>query len=238
MRRLARLLKRSSALRAAGRKGEHHLLNWVERVYDFRYNIHTRSDDPGPTFRDDEGYDPISYPGLEHIRRHVGFLPGEVLVDIGCGRGRALCIFSREPEVERCVGVEYHLGHVQIARQNAGSVRARTAVIDIINGDAGEQDYDGATLILLFNPFGEATMRKTMQCIERSLQRDPRPLRVLYVNPKYERVLEEQPWLTKVSAFDIPNRIHRSLPTSLWHSRGCSTLAASPVRVPLTARVA
>jgi predicted RNA methylase len=228
MRHIVKALKRNRALRSAGYKSELFLLNRIEALYDLRYNIHTRSDDLNPAFRDDEGYDPISYPGLDYIRKRVGFLPGEVLVDIGCGRGRALCVFAREPTVAQCVGIEYHAGHAQIARQNAQTVRAKRASIDIIHGDAAEQDYDSTTLVFLFNPFGEVTMRKTVERIERSLQRTPRPLRILYVNPKYESVLAEQPWLTKVRSFDIPNRIHRSLPSSLWRSQGGATPPDSP----------
>jgi hypothetical protein len=228
MQHIVRRLKRSGALREAGRKGELYLLNRIETLYDLRYRIRTRSDDFDPAFTDDEGYDPISYPGLDYIRKQVGFLPGEVFVDIGCGRGRALCVFAREPAIARCVGIEYHAGHAQIAKRNAQTVRAKVAAIDVIHGDAAEQDYDSTTLIFMYNPFGEATMRKTMERIGWSLQTTPRSLRILYVNPKYENVLAEQPWLTKTGSLDIPNRVHRSLPSSLWRSQESATAPATP----------
>ncbi len=139
-------------------------------------------------------------------------------MDIGCGQGRAICVFSREPAVERCIVIEYHSSHAEAARQSANRGRGRTAPITVIEGDAAEQTHDGTTLILLFNPFGGATMRRTVERIGASLLKDPRPMRVVYVNPKYGHVLAEQPWLTRTDAFEIPNRVHRSLPTSVWHS--------------------
>ncbi len=211
-------LKRNDRFRAAGRKAEQYLLNGIEACFDLRYNITTRWSDLTPAFADDEGYGPVSYPGLKYIHKRVGIAPREVLVDIGCGQGRAICVFSREPAVERCIGIEYHSSHAEAARRNAKRVRGRTAPITVIEGDAAEQTYDGTTLIFLFNPFGEATMRRTVERIGASLLKDPRPIRVVYVNPKYEHVLAEQPWLTKTDAFEIPNRVHRSLPTSVWHS--------------------
>jgi predicted RNA methylase len=223
-RRIVNLTNLFSAMRAAARKGELRLLHMVEALYDLRFNIRTRSDDLSPAFRDDEGYDPISYPALEYIRKHVGFVSGEVFVDIGCGRGRAVCVFSRLAGVARCIGIEYHSGHARIARHNAAKVRGRIASIDVINADASAQDYDGATFIFMYNPFGEATMRQTMRCIEESLRRTPRSLRILYVNPKYDNVLADQPWLTRVESLQIPNRIHRSLPSSLWRCDGGPTL--------------
>jgi len=213
-------LKRYEMVRKAGRGAERYLLNGIETVLDFRYNIHTRSNDVNPAFQDDEGYDPISYPGLKCIQEKVGIAEGEVLVDIGCGRGRAICLFSRLPAVARCIGIEYHLGHARIAQKNAHNVRGGVAPITVIHGDAAEQSYDDTTLIFLFNPFGEATMRRTIDRIGLSLQERPRPIRLVYVNPKHENVLAEQPWLTKIDSFFIPNRIHRSLPTSLWRATG------------------
>ncbi len=211
-------LKRNNTFRAAGRKAEQYLLNGIETCFDLRYNITTRWNDLTPAFADDEGYGPVSYPGLKCIHERVGIAPREVLVDIGCGQGRAICVFSRVPAVERCIGIEYHAAHAEAARQNAKRVRGRTAPIIVIEGDAAEQTYDGTTLIFLFNPFGETTMRRTVERIGASLLNDPRPMRVVYVNPKYEHVLAEQPWLAKTDAFEIPNRVHRSLPTSVWRS--------------------
>jgi len=217
-------LKRHEFVRKSGRRAERYLLNVIETIWDFRYNINTRSDDLNPAFPDDEGYDPISYPGLGCIRGKIEFHPQEVLVDIGCGRGRALCVFSREPQVARCVGIEYHAIHAGIAQRNAQSVRGRLAAITIIQGDASEQNYADMTLIFLFNPFGEATMRRTIHRIGLSLRENPRPIRLVYVNPKHENVLMEQSWLSKTDSFFIPNRIHRSLPTSVWRSIGYESL--------------
>jgi hypothetical protein len=211
-------MKRNPALRSIGYKIELSLLSIIEGAFDFRYNISTRSDNLKPAFVDDEGYDPITYPGLRYIQDRVKIAPGEVLADVGCGRGRAVCFFSRNPSVARCVGIEYHTGHAEIARHNAEHLRGRIAPISIVEGDAAGHDYGEITMALLFNPFGEATMRRTIRAIYQSLLEHPRPLRLVYVNPKFEHVFQEQPWLVKTDTFLIPNRIHRSLPTSVWHS--------------------
>jgi len=210
--------KRHGILRRAGRRAERYLLTFRETLLDIRYNINTRWEDIRPSFPDDEGYGPISYAGIKYIQQRVGFAPNEVFVDIGCGRGRAICMFARQRAVARCVGVEYHATHAQIALRNARNVRRRVAPILVIQGDAAEQDYTDITLFLLVNPFGEATMRRTIQRIALSLQANPRPIRLVYVNPKYENVLAEQPWLAKTDNFFIPNRIRETLPTSVWSS--------------------
>jgi SAM-dependent methyltransferase len=211
-------LRPKKVLHAITRRLETHLLTFIDLWFDTRYNITTRSDNFEPAFEDDGGYDPMSYSGLKRILKKVPIVPGEVLADIGCGRGRVVCVFGRQRGVAQCLGVEYHSGHAETARQNAVNLRGRQASIRILEGDAAKQNYDDVTLAFLFNPFGAATMRRTIRQIEISLERHPRSLRLVYVNPKHETVLEEQPWLVKIDTFHIPYRVFQSLRTSLWRS--------------------
>lgn len=99
------------------------------------------------------------------------------------------------------------------------------APITIIQGDAGEQSYNDITLVFLYNPFGEATMRRTVQRIGLSFHQRPRPMKLVCVNPEHENVLAEQPWLSKIDSFFLLTRIHSALPnsslaTSVWRSTG------------------
>lgn len=216
--RTAPYLKPKKLLRAITRRVERSLLICLDSWFDGRYNIATRSDNFDPAFHDDAGYDPMSYTGLKCILKKVPIFPGEVLADIGCGRGRVVCVFARQRGIAQCLGVEYHPSHAKTAQQNAVNLRGRLAQIHIVEGNAAEQSYDGVTLVFLFNPFGEATMRRTIQKIGTSLERHKRPLRLIYVNPEHETIFEEQPWLVKVETFRIPYRVFQSLRTSLWRS--------------------
>ena len=213
--------KLSRFIRRVGLRVKWELLKFIEISLDCRYNINARSNDRDPAFPDDTGYSPVDYSGLKCIREKIGLGAKEVLVDIGCGRGRALCVFSRQPAIVRCVGIEYLATHVRIAQQNAQRMRGRIAPITIIQGDAGEQSYNDVTLIFLFNPFGEATMRRTIHRIGLSFQRSPRPMKLVYVNPRHENVFAEQPWLTKIDSFCIPNGMDPPLATSVWSSAEC-----------------
>lgn len=102
-------------VRKVGRRAEWQLLNFIETAWGFRYNINTVSDDCDPAFPDDQGYHLINYSGLKYIQEKIGLGAQEVLVDIGCGRGRGLCVFSRHMAIARCVGIECQATRVRIA---------------------------------------------------------------------------------------------------------------------------
>lgn len=44
-------------------------------------------------------------------------------------------------------------------------------------------------MFLLFNPFGEVALRQTLESIEKTLDENPRPTRIAYLNPLHENVL-------------------------------------------------
>jgi hypothetical protein len=56
----------------------------------------------------------------------------------------------------------------------------------------------GPTIIYMYNPFGEQTVREVASNVQRSLEQDPRPLLVVYYNPVHQHLLQEVPALQQV----------------------------------------
>jgi tRNA G46 methylase TrmB len=154
-------LKPRKVFYAIRRRVEIPLFTCIDVLFDAIYNITThsgrisaRSDNVDPAFQDDAGYEPMSYFALQRLLKQLLIVPGEVFVDIGCGRGRVVCVFARQRAIAKCVGVEYQVEYAKTAQKNAAKLRGRKAPICIVEGNAAEQNYDDATLIFLFNPFG------------------------------------------------------------------------------------
>lgn len=80
-------------------------------------------------------------------------------VDIGCGKGK-ICIDARRMGgFGRVIGVDFSAALVTIARENARKCGFGDE-IELVCADATQYDLpDGASLVYLFNPFGEAIMR-------------------------------------------------------------------------------
>jgi SAM-dependent methyltransferase len=132
------------------------------------------------------------YEVIEELSSYLG--PEDVLVDIGCGKGRVLCVAAARATFRRAVGIELMRDLVEIARDNASRMRLRTPV-QVVQGSAAEVSVDDGTVYFLFNPFGESTLGAVLENLRRSLEARPRQLRVFYRNPRFARLLEGADWL-------------------------------------------
>lgn len=146
-------------------------------------------------FADPVDYETIDYRLIHEYLKPVPFRAPDVFVDIGCGAGRLLCLLARR-KVGRCIGVEADPALARLARANAERLRGRKAPVEVWQGDAASAEYSDGTLFWLLNPFGARTLAAVLERIARSLVAQPRPVRILYVNPVHEEVLHSCPWLT------------------------------------------
>ena len=136
------------------------------------------------------------------------------MYDIGCGMGRIVCMAARRP-VQRCVGVELNDTLVIAASENAKHMRGRLCDIEIIHADATALDYRDGTLFIMHNPFGPDTMREVLGRIRRSLQHQPREVRIAYGHPMHNDVLEQCPWLV---CTHVGSSLFHEHPTTFWRS--------------------
>ncbi|HTV19522.1 MAG TPA: class I SAM-dependent methyltransferase [Polyangiaceae bacterium] len=141
-------------------------------------------------------YQGANYLYLEQIAKLVtrDALEPLVFYDIGCGKGRPLCVMARHP-FAKVVGVELDAELCEVARRNARRLRGRVAPIEIVSADAASLDYSDGHVFFFFNPFGAPTLRAVLASIERSLARAPRRVTVIYYNAVHEALLAAQPWL-------------------------------------------
>lgn len=119
-----------------------------------------------------DGADPTAFPGLGaygtssidywQLRRifcganGLEARPGDVLVDVGCGKGRVLNHWLRLGRAERIVGIELDPRWAEpAARRLAAFPKA-----EVICGDALESIPPDANLFFLFNPFGPAVLER------------------------------------------------------------------------------
>lgn len=175
-----------------------------EDAFDAFYGIRTYAPllpgAPDPADRD-QGYEPVSYRGLDVINRRVGLRADDVVYDLGCGMGRATCYFARSP-IRGSIGVELDPRLAETAQRNAQTLRGRRAPIAIHQGDATQQPYGDGSLFFLFNPFSAAVLAPVLDRI--AAARNGRPLRFIYVNPQAREVMDAAPWLKRSDWFSIP----------------------------------
>lgn len=137
-------------------------------------------------------YETFAYSSIAAILRRLELGASDVVVDVGCGKGRVVCC-AATLDVARVVGVDIDPALCETARENAARLRGRRASVELRAIPAQGFDFSDVTAIVMFNPFGEATMKQVTASLCASLERRPREVRVAYVNPLHEGVLARAP---------------------------------------------
>lgn len=140
--------------------------------------------------------------GIDFIHKTIAGLDVDyskyTFVDLGSGKGRALLIASHFP-FRRIIGVEFSEKLNDIARANISAYRPpdqRCRRLEALCRDAGEYDLpSGPVVIYLYNAFDAVILRRVADRLAASLAREPRDIRLVYVNPVHRPVLDPLPWL-------------------------------------------
>jgi SAM-dependent methyltransferase len=116
-------------------------------------------------------------------------------VDLGSGKGRTLLMASEYP-FRRIVGVELIAELHRGAQENIRAYHSATQQcrqIEALCADACEFEFPEEPLVLyLFNPLPEHALSEVLLRLEKSLERAPRAVWIVYHNPLLERVIGER----------------------------------------------
>ncbi|MCC5979480.1 MAG: hypothetical protein JJU21_15575 [Salinarimonas sp.] len=115
-------------------------------------------------------------------------------VDVGSGWGYALGIAAQYP-FRKLTGIEFAGEFHKMACTNMDALAAAGSLdrtrVELRHESALESELPQEPLVLLLaNPFGPAVMRPFIERVAQSHRDNPRPITVIYVNPKHADLFE------------------------------------------------
>ncbi|MGE5404429.1 MAG: methyltransferase domain-containing protein [Candidatus Saccharibacteria bacterium] len=128
------------------------------------------------------------YLALIHAFGKIEMSESDVVVDVGCGRGRAIIWLLKNRKVAKIYGVELN---DKVAQQTAKRF-AKYNNVDIINGDALESIPQEATVFYLYNPFVGSIVLRYKEKLE-ELFYTKKSITIVYHNPIYLKVFLNDP---------------------------------------------
>lgn len=139
-----------------------------------------------------EGYVPSRFlPTLRAIRR-LRLGEGDVVADLGAGKGLGVLLAAEYP-VRLVVGIEIVPALAEIARENVcrNQRRLKARRVEIVTGDVLAWPIpDDLSVVYLYSPFFGDVFSQVLDRLLDSLERRPRPLRLVYTYPReHERLL-------------------------------------------------
>lgn len=147
------------------------------------------------------GYDPaerVAYEPSRWLALPVGLSgwavgEGDVLVDIGAGKGRVVVQAARHYRFRRVIGVELSATLAEQARANVERNRGRLRCpnVELVTSDALAWEPPGdLTIAYLFHPFPGEVFSELVARLAAFVTARDRPLRIVYVNPsEHDRLL-------------------------------------------------
>ena len=138
-------------------------------------------------------YMPAIYPVLELVFQQINVAHISHLLDIGSGKGRAICVAAAKG-CKKVSGIDISkslcmdaLQNLSIIQQQHPSILAKVILKDALLYEIPE-DID---CIFLFNPFDAYLMEEVVKNIKKSLSLHPRKLTVIYANPLYKSLFTD-----------------------------------------------
>ncbi|MDQ3276287.1 MAG: methyltransferase domain-containing protein [Actinomycetota bacterium] len=166
-----------------------------DATFDHWYGVRTRalgeSRRGAPTIGDRVGYEPAGWLNLRRILSPREVDEGDIFLDLGSGMGRVVLQAARYP-FRRVIGVEVSVDLHEAARENVARSREKLRCRDVVLVRSDVMDYpvpDDVTVVFLYNPFRGETFAQAVDAVLASVDRNPRRMRIVYVNPCEEQAL-------------------------------------------------
>ncbi|HVS53539.1 MAG TPA: class I SAM-dependent methyltransferase [Opitutaceae bacterium] len=169
----------------------------INRLDDFRWErrLGVRTTGGAAVERDDaHDYGYLAYHTYFAVLDALRLTPEDVVADLGCGKGRVVCI-AAQYRVREVIGVEIDPALCVQAAINVARLRHRRTPVQFACQSAVDFDFDPVTAIVMFHPFGAATLNAVLARLHNSLARRPRRFQVAYCNPLLSPLLAAKPWL-------------------------------------------
>ena len=130
-------------------------------------------------------YMPVSYDILEELFNQLNKQQCHHFLDIGCGKGRALCVAAANG-IQKVSGIDFSKPLCSMAEKNLAATKLKIPGLEyrIFNNDAFyfsiPADVD---CIFMFNPFDDVMMSGVAENIAASVANHPRKITLIYANP-------------------------------------------------------
>lgn len=136
-------------------------------------------------------YMPASYLLLEDIFSRLPADHRKHFLDIGCGKGRVLCVAAHKG-FNKVTGIDF--SSELCAKAEANLLLTKKIIpslnFSLINKDASTMEIPpDADCIFFFNPFDQYIMNAVTKNIQASYLRNPRIIYIVYLNPLYKNEL-------------------------------------------------
>jgi SAM-dependent methyltransferase len=145
-------------------------------------------------------YSPSSWGALRRILPASEIGPDDVFIDVGCGMGRVVFEAAGYP-FRRVLGIDIAPTLIEAANavieKNRQALRCRDVELAVADG-ATYRIPDDVTVAYVANPFEGPPFEAFLSSLIESVDRNPRRVRLIYVDPREAARLETDPRIVPI----------------------------------------
>lgn len=155
------------------------------------------------------------YEGLDIVLKDLDLKPDDSIIDIGCGKGRAIAYMLSHGIINKITGIEINPVVAKIAREWT----AKFPNVEIIEGDAFGLDYNDYDVLYMYRPMDTGAFICFVELLEQTLTHDIKLFYYVdtqsgfYINGRAGWTLEKQEFIYKVHGHYIHKNPQRY---SVW----------------------
>lgn len=179
--------------------------------FDWKYKVDTSTWSPREDFlkannvSDDHGhYQPNCVYIIKRVLKKLNTSNNQCFVDLGSGKGRVLLVAAQHG-FERVRGVEFSQHLCEVALKNIEIFKTKVRLLaptEVLECDArdyvfSENDY----VIFMYNPFNGSIFETVMTNLKASIERYPRTVTLIYMNPTEKDCIESILPITSKQAY-------------------------------------
>lgn len=164
----------------------------IDRRRGIETSAKVRLDDLELAHADRVGYEPSAWRTLRRILPESEVGGDDAFLDLGSGKGRVV-LEAAHYSFSRVIGVELSTALHERARKNVEAARGSLCCedVELVCADARTYEVpDDVTVVFLYNPFRGPTFQQVVDRLLASVDRRPRPLRIIYRTPlEHDRIV-------------------------------------------------
>ena len=202
-------------IRKKGKSGKRDIqfLEWLEWKYGCNFLTAIEGDDLAVAGKHGTVYRVTTQKEIFPILDRCHCIPdtNDAIFDYGCGKGGAMLSFW-DYGFQKVGGVEYQDDLYEIMLQNFKKLNLNSEVksrqIECIHGDAAKlgKELDEYNWFYYFDPFEGKLFWETVERISESLERNPRKVHIIDINPSCHKAIENTGKFHLTNQFTILTR--------------------------------
>lgn len=149
-------------------------------------------------------YEGTSIKIIRKVLKDLKITSQDRIIDIGCGKGRALIGFSKYP-FTRITGLEISKDLLEICKNNLNILKIN--YIDLININALDFiDYSDYNYIYFYNPFPESTFRVVLNNLINTTSKNcSQSIYLIYKNPTCHEIIINSGYFKPIKQYNFKN---------------------------------